>query len=411
MKILAIETSCDETGISVIDASGSFENFKCSVLADELLSQASLHAEYGGVFPNLAKREHSRNLVPLLKKVLGINYGIFNFQPACAGRFLIFKQLPKSKTEKIKEILGREPELAKQLLKFLRNTKKPEVDAIAVTYGPGLAPALWVGVNFARALSIAWSIPIVPVNHMEGHVFSALLRTENNFQFSTCLRRQVFNFQFPAVALLISGGHTQLVLMRDWFKYELLGETRDDAVGEAFDKVARLLGLPYPGGPEISKLAEEARSSKLEPLSSKLPRPMIDTDDYDFSFAGLKTAVLTLTKKLGELSEVQKKQIAREFEDATADVLLQKVARALAETGAKTLILGGGVAANSHINKRIAEALKDEFREVEMFTPARGLTGDNALMIAVAGYFRTLSGEYVAQEDLVAEANLTLHNL
>ncbi len=389
MKILAIETSCDETGISIIDANGDFKDFSCEVIANELLSQASMHAEYGGVFPNLAKREHAKSLVPLL-------------QSALANMPTEQIHLDDAQIEKIKEILEREPELFVQLVMLLSQNTKPNIDAIAVTYGPGLAPALWVGVNFARVLALAWNVPLVAVNHMEGHIFSAMLQstTGANYKLSAV--------SFPAISLLISGGHTQLILAKDLHKYELLGQTRDDAVGEAFDKVARLLGLPYPGGPQISKLAQMARNENLS-TPYTLPRPMIDTSDYDFSFSGLKTAVLTLTKKLGELSNTQKKQIAKEFEDATADVLLAKTTKALADTGAQTLILGGGVSANSHISNTIVSTLNNEFANVSLLTPTPELTGDNSLMIAVAAYFRLQGGEHAEVAQLEANANLTLY--
>lgn len=399
MKILSIETSCDETGISIIDADGDFNTFKCTVLADQLLSQASKHAEYGGVFPNLAKREHAKNLLPLLQKAIS----------ECSREPLEHSPITDEKLNTIKDILEREPELFVQLTLYLAQGSKPDIDAIAITHGPGLAPALWVGVNFARALSVAWDIPIVPVNHMEGHIFSALLKKD--LEVGPLSKYSIHDVQFPAISLLVSGGHTQLILIKNWYEYELLGQTRDDAVGEAFDKVARLLGLQYPGGPEISRLAQEARTSKLEPLSSKLPRPMLHTNDYDFSFSGLKTAVLTLTKELGELTDIQKMQIAREFEDAAADVLATKLTSALHDTGAQTVLIGGGVSANSHINKSISDKLKgDCYNDVSLYVPDKGLTGDNALMIAFAGYFRAKNSEYIKQEDLEACANLKLAN-
>ncbi len=418
MKILSIETSCDETAISIIEAYGDYEDFQCKVIANELLSQATLHTQYGGVFPTLAKREHAKNLPQLLQKALA-NSEIISHESQPAN------DLSKQKLKIIKNILEREPELYLQLSVLLSQITKPDidpvrsktqkapadfvnrtsngVDAIAITNGPGLAPALWVGVNFARALSVAWELPIVPVNHMEGHVFSAMLKKSDpkNYHLS--------HINFPALALLISGGHTELVLMKDWSSYELLGATRDDAVGEAFDKVARLLGLNYPGGPEISKLATKARKKNLSDASFVLPRPMIHTDDYNFSFSGLKTAVLTLVKKLGELSENQKQQIAREFEDAVADVFTTKVSKAISDTGAQTLLIGGGVSANTYINNRISKLIKKEYGGVSLHIPNKELTGDNALMIAVAGYFNIKANKFVKQDNLTAEANLTLY--
>ena len=253
MRILSIETSCDETGVSIVEAKGGFSKPELQVLANITASQVKLHAKYGGVFPMMAKREHAKNLTPILKQVLKES-GLFK------------NNSPKNYSSILKNtriVLKREPGLAEALVPLLQKIKKPKIDAIAVTYGPGLEPTLWVGINFAKALSLAWNIPVIPINHMEGHIFSALmeqrqvksnkLKVTRNKQENTSYMLSAISF--PAVALLISGGHTELVLMKDWFKYKIIGATRDDAVGEAFDKVARILGLPYPGGPEISRLA------------------------------------------------------------------------------------------------------------------------------------------------------------
>src|SRR3989344_915417 len=221
--ILGIETSCDETALALIDGK--------KILANITLSQAKIHAQYGGVFPMLAKREHAKNLLPIFKKILetaGLSKPNQSKIPAKNHSDIL---------EKIRMILEREPELLEQFLEFAPTIEKPPIDAIAVTKGPGLEPALWVGINFAKALATIWNIPIIPINHMEGHIVSALLCQNESSKF------QVPNFRFPAIALLISGGHTELVLMKDWFDYEIIGATKDDAVGEAFDKVARILGL------------------------------------------------------------------------------------------------------------------------------------------------------------------------
>ncbi len=358
MKLLAIETSCDETAVSVLSCSGDARAPQCTVLGTGLYSQASKHAEFGGVYPNLAKREHQHNLVPMLEIALKeLNTDVRNTQ--------------KTDTESLKKILEREGQLLDELNAYLvQHPENPGLDAIAVTQGPGLEPALWVGLNFAKALSVAWQIPLIPVNHMEGHIVSVL--TENN------------DVTFPAVALLVSGGHTELQLVRDWGSYELLGQTRDDAVGEAFDKVARLLNLPYPGGPEISRLAAEARASSLKAPFS-LPRPMLHSDDYDFSYAGLKTAVLYKAKELGTLSETQKKEVAREFEDAAIEVLIEKTKKALSATDARTLIVGGGVIANAYLRNELT-AMLSEFPDVHLLLPTRELSTDNAVMIGIAGY-------------------------
>ena len=385
MKILAIETSCDETAISIIDAQGTMPEVEFDVLANITLSQAKLHAEYGGVFPNLAKREHCKNLIPILKQALDSKS--------------TSEQISTEKLEKVKIMLEREPELLKQFLEFIPTIEKPNIDIITVTKGPGLEPALWVGINFAKALSVVWDIRIVPINHMEGHIFAALLDKAGSSKY------RVQNIEFPAVALLISGGHTELVLMKDWLKYEVIGQTRDDAVGEAFDKVARMLGLPYPGGPEISKLAEEARDRDIPP--HPLPRPMIGTEDYDFSFSGLKTAVLYTVKKLPQLTPKTKASIALEFEKAVTEVLLKKTLRMIEEYGAKTIILGGGVSAN----KRIREAFKNAVEktgDIALFIPDSTLSTDNALMIATSGYFRAEKEKKSNGEFITAEGNLAL---
>lgn len=378
MRILAIETSCDETAVTVIDAAGDAANFSYSALGNALISQAALHAPYGGVFPNLAKREHENNLVPLLERALG-EANLLETGTA---------------TTPLSEILVRETILRDQLESFLSKFAKPTIDAIAVTYGPGLEPALWVGVNFAKALATAWNLPIIPVNHMEGHVIISAMH-ENTLA----------PFEFPLLSLLISGGHTELVLSRNWMQYELIGQTRDDAVGEAFDKVARLMDLPYPGGPEISKLAAEVRGTNIQTIS--LPRPMIDSGDFDFSFAGLKTAVRKVVEA-EELSGDRKKAIALEFENAAADVLIAKTMRAIEEFGARTVLVGGGVSANTHIRASLAQALEDSGLGTKLLIPPPSLATDNALMIALAGYFRAQKGEYVAPDSIKAQGNLKL---
>lgn len=388
MRVLGIETSCDETAVCVIDADGDFSNFKYSVLGNALISQTAVHSPYGGVFPNLAKREHENNLVPLLERALG------------EAKLLESGSAPAD----VRAILSREAELCSQTEGFLAKFANPNIDAIAVTYGPGLEPALWVGVNFAKALSAAWNVPIVPVNHMEGHLILSALAGQNENNQETITNTQ--KIQFPLLALLISGGHTELVLSREWMQYELVGQTRDDAVGEAFDKVARLMGLPYPGGPEISKLAAEVRGKDIAaPLS--LPRPMIDSGDFDFSFAGLKTAVRKVVEA-EELTDDRRKAIALEFEEASADVLVAKTMRAIEEYGAQTVLVGGGVSANTHIRESLAQAIKDYGLGTKLLVPPPAFATDNALMIALAGYFRAARGEYAAADTVRANGNLKL---
>ena len=301
MKILAIETSCDETAIAVLSFSGAKKAPRVRILASIVSSQAALHAPFGGVVPNLARREHEKNLVPILLRVLeeaGLSASKAQ-NPLAHGisRARQTQKLQPKIQKQLSHILEREPDLLAHFMREATPLATPDIDAIAITYGPGLAPALWTGVNFARALSCIWHIPLVPVNHMEGHLYSSLLakRTESGHY-------QILNIKFPALALLVSGGHTELVLMRGHGKYRIIGETLDDAAGEAFDKVARILGLGYPGGPAISAHAAPAKSKDKEFKDARsvvrLPRPMLHSKDYNFSFSGLKTAVLYLARDL-----------------------------------------------------------------------------------------------------------------
>jgi N6-L-threonylcarbamoyladenine synthase len=389
MKLLAIETSCDETGVCLIEATGTHADFQYQVLGNALLSQTATHAPYGGVFPALAKREHARNLVPLFSSVLS------------QAHLLVAAEKPEISGEKIahlQTLLQREPELAVQLMVFLAQTKRPNIDAIAVTHGPGLEPALWVGVNFARALSYVWDLPLVATNHMEGHVVM-----------SAATETSLHPVAFPALALLISGGHTELLLMKEWFHYELVGQTRDDAVGEAFDKVARLMDLPYPGGPQISALAAEARKSNERLTKSfMLPRPMMHTDDFDFSFSGLKTAVRVRLEKEGSLTDEQKMQMAREFEEAATDVIVKKTLAAAEAHNVRTVIVGGGVSANRYIKERLGPAVTDLLPDTTFLVPPPAFATDNALMIALAGYFRAQHGDYTNPNTLAAKGTLSL---
>jgi N6-L-threonylcarbamoyladenine synthase len=408
--LLAIETSCDETAVAVLEAEGTDtesdgvdEGARSSaacftVLGNALLSQIDIHKEYGGVYPMIAKREHAKNLVPLLGSALE-QAGMHASAPAGET-----PHISDDLRDELTQILEREPGLSDALLSYLSTTNRPEFDAIAVTAGPGLEPALWVGVNFARALARAWGVPIVSVNHMEGHICAALAEISADATESRLL--EIPEIELPLLSLLISGGHTELVLSKEWGSYELVGSTRDDAVGEAFDKVARMLGLPYPGGPEVSKLAERARESGRENIIT-LPRPMIHDPHCDFSFSGLKTAVLYQTKDK-ELSDIEKEDMARAFEDAAADVLYAKTARALEETNAQTLALGGGVSANTHIKRVFRERLAQDFPHVRLAIPAPVLTTDNALMIGLAGFYHAQKKDFTDPADLRADGNRAL---
>ncbi len=434
MIILGIETSCDETALSIVNAKGEIGDTKSlafEVYADEVMSQIAIHKQYGGVFPIIAKREHGLALVPLLKVVLQ-KAGMLKDKDRILNNDLRIKKENNINTnagldshfhgndntgkndtleEKIRAILSRENNLGEELVVFLQTIKKPKIDAIAVTRGPGLEPALWVGISFAKALSLAWGIPVIPTNHMEGHIVSAL---------SNHLKMPVLNapvatknapeMSFPALALLVSGGHTELVLVKGWTDYEIVGKTLDDAVGEAFDKVARMLDLPYPGGPEISKLAESERkiSPTVSRLEVKFPRPMIHSKDFNFSFSGLKTSVLYFIKKLEKLDDEMKAKIAREFEDTVVEVLMYKTKKVQEEVGAESIIVGGGVSANKEIRKAFENWTEEN--NLKLFIPSAKLSTDNALMIAMAGYIRYKSGkiENINDLDFRAQGNLNL---
>ena len=263
MRILAIETSCDETSAALLEATGGLNKapfHRFSILSNVVISQVSKHRPFGGVVPNLAKREHERNLPFVLISALKESklLKISNFQ------FSISKQIQNSIRQSadkiINSIFEHEPELLKRFNKDVIHLPVPDIDFIAVTKGPGLEPALWAGVNFARALSFLWNKPLLGVNHLEGHIYAVFLKN------SVKSKLQITNYKklFPALALIVSGGHTELVLIKDWLKYRILGETLDDAAGEAFDKVAKMLGLPYPGGPEIAAEAAKIRNSNFE---------------------------------------------------------------------------------------------------------------------------------------------------
>ncbi len=376
MKILAIETSCDDTGIAILDARKRGKSSHCLHMMANAIQSQPVHTNYGGVFPMMAKREHGKNIVPVFEKALK-DAGLFKLK--------IKNEKLKIDEVKIKEILSRENDLPEIFINSISKIAKPKIDAIAVTVGPGLEPALWVGISFAKALSLAWDLPLLPVNHMEGHILSILMTDEG----------KIPEIQFPALSLLVSGGHTELVLIKDFGKYKVIGQTRDDAAGEAFDKVARMLSLPYPGGPEISKLAKAYRESAKVSLSEiKLPRPMIHSGDFDFSFSGLKTAVLYLIRDLGDINDEQKKEIACEVEDSIVEVLTYKTIKAIEKYKIQTLIVGGGVSANTHLQKVLREKvglkIKNEKLKIKVYFPAKKLSTDNGLMIAIAGYFNYL---------------------
>lgn len=382
MIILSFETSCDETAISVIESTGDIQNSTHRVLGNIVYSQAAKHAEFGGVYPNLAKREHQENLVPLTTEALK-QASLFSEEST---------PVPDAALSDLRDESFKESVRA-----FLASIAKPAIDEIVVTQGPGLEPALWTGINFAETLGKAWGVPVRGVDHMEGHIVSALVSQDAP---ETYVLSPV---SFPILALLISGGHTELILMRDWFSYELIGKTRDDAVGEAFDKVARLLDLPYPGGPEVAKYAASQRN---ETDTIRFPRPMIGDQSCDFSFSGLKTAVLYHLKEVN-LTEEEKGKVARAFEDAARDVLVKKTEQALTKTDAQTLVVGGGVSANTHIREGVTDLVEKNFPHVSLKYPHNSLTGDNALMIGIAGFLRAQHKDPI-QEKIVAAGNQSL---
>jgi N6-L-threonylcarbamoyladenine synthase len=397
MQILSIETSCDETAISILKAKSNGSTSQFKILSNITVSQIELHRKYGGVFPALAKREHSCNLIPILEKALK-EADLLKLNKKSG----VTKNSLSDKEKEISKILEREPVLLKDFLKLIPDITIPKIDVIAVTYGPGLEPALWVGLNFAKALSLVWDKPLVPVNHMEGHIVAALFQKESTKEIG-----KIEKIKFPALSLLLSGGHTELVLMKDWMRYKTIGQTRDDAVGEAFDKVARMIGLPYPGGPEISRLADKERAIKKPQANPFLfPRPMINNPDFDFSFSGLKTSVLYTIKKLPKLTPKIKQQIALAFEEAVVDVLTKKTKKAIKEYEIKTLILGGGVTANKEIRKTFQKLSKE--LGIDFFIPEIDYSTDNALMIGIAGYFRYLNKKYPKTRSLRVNGNLKL---
>jgi N6-L-threonylcarbamoyladenine synthase len=398
MKILAIETSCDETGIALLEGSGDAREPVLKVLANELVSQINVHKEFGGVVPNLAMREHERTLVPLLLRAL--NGGEKTTErPSEAAQAAIHK------------VLKRHPALEKLTREHLFSVARPDIDIIAVTCGPGLEPALWAGIQFAKALHALWDVPFIGVDHMEGHIAANFISDEvsgiSNTQFP--ISKQTLHSSekkggqkvaFPALALTVSGGHTQLILMREPLSYELLGETVDDAAGEAFDKVARLLGLPYPGGPEISRLAKKGDAAAFD-----FPRPMLKSDDFNFSFSGLKTAVRYMLEKMPE-EEIQEElpDIAASFQQAVVDVLIAKTMRAAQKYHVKSILLGGGVAANDALRHQLASAVHENIPHTKYYIPSTALATDNGAMIAAAGYLRAVRGDR-SDMSLAADGN------
>jgi N6-L-threonylcarbamoyladenine synthase len=336
MIVLGIETSCDETGVALYDTARG-------LLAHAIHSQVAMHEDYGGVVPELASRDHIKRLAPLLAHVL-----------AEAGI--------------AKEALG----------------------AVAYTAGPGLAGALLTGASFAEGLALALGVPALPVHHLEGHLLSPLL-ADDPAQFSSDItpaggHESALKLRFPFIALLVSGGHTQIMCVQQVGAYELLGESLDDAAGEAFDKTAQLLGLGYPGGPALAKLAETGVAGRF-----KLPRPMLASGDFNFSFSGLKTAVLTAVRA-SALAHQDQADLAAEFQEAATEVLATKALAACRQRRLSTLVVAGGVGANRRLRQRLDEAGKRQ--GIRVCYPAMALCTDNGAMIAFAAALRLSAGGY-----------------
>lgn len=364
LTILAIESSCDETAVSIVRKSDT----GTVVLSSIVSSQIALHAPFGGVVPDLAAREHAKNILPVLKEAL---------QAA--------------------------------------HISKEDITALAITNGPGLIPALLIGTVAAKTLAYVWKKPLLGIHHIEGHMYANFINTTNEQTPKT--------IEFPLLALVVSGGHTQIVLMSDHFQYEILGETQDDAAGEAFDKVAKMLGLPYPGGPIVAKRADAfaaTLNTKNHTPTFVFPRPMIHSGDFQFSFSGLKTAVLYTIKKHPEKihDEAFINEICYEFQEAVIETLLTKTKKAIEQHAPKTVVIAGGVSANTTLRTRLTQMIDSHFPHTTFLTPEFQYSIDNAAMIGAAAAFRWEHMNAQQQEEsmqnwktLIADSNLTLQNL
>lgn len=340
MLILGIETSCDETAAAIFRDNKILSNF--------VFSQDKIHAQFGGIVPEVAARKHIEIIIPVIKKV---------FDEA----------------------------------KLSLN----QIDLIAVTSGPGLITSLMIGVDTAKTLAFALKKPLTSINHLEGHIYANWL-TINEFP--------IPNFQFPILCLIASGGHTELVLMRNHGKYKVVGSTRDDAAGEAFDKVAKLLNIGYPGGPAISKLADLGNSKAFS-----FPRPMMYESNFDFSFSGLKTDILRLVKKKkGKFSDQDIKNICASFQAAVVDVLISKTINAAKYYKVRTVLLAGGVSANKLLRKKLATEIKKNLPQTQFHFPDLKFCADNAAMIALAGYYHAQRKDFTSWDKIKVDPNWKL---
>lgn len=369
MKILGIETSCDETAASIVEGGGE----SVRVLSNVVSSQIEIHKKYGGVVPEVAAREHVLNILPVVNEAL--------------------------------EKAGIE-----------RKNAGKEIGAIAVTAGPGLVTSLMVGVETAKSLAFAWGVPLVKVNHIEGHMYANWIGVNSKLQIPNPKKDK--KIEFPALVLTVSGGHNLLVLMKGHGKFKIVGETLDDAAGEAFDKAAKMMEIGYPGGPAIAQKAEQWKfqapnsksqtNSKLQNSNLKLitlPRPMMYSKDYNFSFSGLKTAFLYELKKDPKWKE-RIPEYAHEFQKAVVDVLIHKTLKASRDFRVKTVMLSGGVSANKELRSRMEEEVKKA--GLKFGIPDLRYTTDNAAMIAAAGYFRARDEKFTPIEKVQVDPNLEL---
>jgi N6-L-threonylcarbamoyladenine synthase len=341
MKILAIETSCDETSSAVLQ----IERGQFNLLSNVVSSQVKTHAKFGGVVPEVAARMQMEMILSVIEESLAA-----------------------------------------------ASLKLKDIDYLAVAYGPGLITSLTVGVETAKTLALALNKPLISTNHLIGHLFANFLPN-----------KKISEIKFPALGLIVSGGHTILVNVKNESTYKIIGETLDDAVGEAFDKVAKILNLGYPGGPIVSKRVAEGN-----PNAFNFPRPMLNSKDFNFSFSGLKTAVLYATQKIKNIKEKEINNVCASFQEACVDVLTQKTLDAIKKIKPKSFLLGGGVAANPALRARLKEQINKNFPNIKIFIPELRFTGDNAGMIAAAAYFQVKNKKMATNKKLKANPNLSL---